>query len=87
MDYKYKKVMVTGVAGFIGFHLAQRLLKDGCHVTGIDNLNTYYDVRLKEARLKILKGKKNFTFYKMDLCNRKDFEKFLQTSSFLPGRS
>ncbi|MBT8351835.1 MAG: NAD-dependent epimerase [Deltaproteobacteria bacterium] len=82
MDYKYKRVMVTGVAGFIGFHLAQRLLKDGCHVTGIDNLNTYYDVRLKEARLNILKRKENFTFYKMDLCNRKDYEKFLQTSSF-----
>lgn len=74
--------MVTGVAGFIGFHLAQRLLKDGCHVTGIDNLNTYYDVRLKEARLEILNGQENFTFYKMDLCDRKDFEKFLQSSSF-----
>jgi len=52
MDFKFKKVMVTGVAGFIGFHLAQRLLKDGCHVTGIDNLNTYYDVRLKRLALK-----------------------------------
>ena len=74
--------MVTGVAGFIGFHLAQRLLKDGCHVTGIDNLNTYYDVRLKEARLGMLKKQGNFIFIKMDLCDRKDFEKFLQTSSF-----
>ena len=82
MDFKFKKVMVTGVAGFIGFHLAQRLLKDGCHVTGIDNLNTYYDVRLKEARLEILKGQKKFTFFKMDLCDRKDFEKNLENSSF-----
>ena len=82
MDYKFKNVMVTGVAGFIGFHLARRLLKDGCHVTGIDNLNTYYDVRLKEARLEILKGQENFTFFKMDLCAKKDFEKFLQSSSF-----
>ena len=56
MNLKFKKVMVTGVAGFIGFHLTQRLLKDGCHVTGIDNLNTYYDVRLKEDRLELLKG-------------------------------
>jgi len=63
--------IVTGAAGFIGFHLAQRLLKDGCHVTGIDNLNNYYDVRLKEARLEILKGQENFTFFKMDLCDRK----------------
>ncbi len=43
------RILVTGSAGFIGFHLAQRLLKDGCHVTGIDNLNTYYDVKLKET--------------------------------------
>jgi len=82
MDYKYKRVMVTGVAGFIGFHLAQRLLKDGCHVTGIDNLNTYYDVRLKEARLEMLKEQENFTFFKMDLCDRKDFEKNLENTSF-----
>lgn len=82
MDFKFKKVMVTGVAGFIGFHLAQRLLKDGCHVTGIDNLNTYYDVRLKEARLEILKGQEKFAFFKMDLCDRKDFEKNLENSSF-----
>jgi len=82
MDFKFKKVMVTGVAGFIGFHLAQRLLKDGCHVTGIDNLNTYYDVRLKEARLEILKEQEKFTFFKMDLCDRKDFEKNLENSSF-----
>ena len=82
MDFKFKKVMVTGVAGFIGFHLAQRLLKDGCHVTGIDNLNNYYDVRLKEARLEMLKGQEKFTFFKMDLCDRKDFEKNLEKSSF-----
>ena len=82
MDFRFKKVMVTGVAGFIGFHLAQRLLKDGCHVTGIDNLNAYYDVRLKEARLEMLKGQKNFTFFKMDLCDRKDFEINLENSSF-----
>ena len=82
MNLKFKRVMVTGAAGFIGFHLAQRLLKDGCHVTGIDNLNTYYDVRLKEARLEILKGQENFTFFKMDLCDRKDFEKNLENSSF-----
>jgi len=82
MDFKFKRVMVTGVAGFIGFNLAQRLLKDGCHVTGIDNLNTYYDVRLKEARLEMLKEQENFTFFKMDLCDRKDFEKNLENTSF-----
>ena len=82
MNFKFKRALVTGAAGFIGFHLAQRLLKDGCHVTGIDNLNTYYDVRLKEARLEILKGQEKFTFFKMDLCGRKDFEKNLENSSF-----
>ncbi|MBW2589243.1 MAG: NAD-dependent epimerase [Deltaproteobacteria bacterium] len=82
MNFKFKRVMVTGAAGFIGFHLAQRLLKDGCHVTGIDNLNTYYDVRLKEARLEMLKEQENFTFFKMDLCDRKDFEKNLENGSF-----
>ncbi len=82
MNLKFKKVMVTGAAGFIGFHLTQRLLKDGCHVTGIDNLNSYYDVRLKEARLKMLKGQGNFTFFKMDLCDRKDFKNNLKDSSF-----
>ncbi|MDY6792332.1 MAG: NAD-dependent epimerase [Thermodesulfobacteriota bacterium] len=82
MDFNFKKVMVTGGAGFIGFHLAQRLLKQGCHVTGIDNLNTYYDVRLKEARLEMLKGQRNFTFFKMDLCDGEAFEKNLKSRSF-----
>ena len=50
-------VLVTGVAGFIGFHLARRLLDDGQAVLGIDNLNDYYDVSLKEARLALLRSK------------------------------
>ena len=45
------KILVTGVAGFIGFHVAKQLLKEGFEVVGIDNLNDYYDVRLKKARL------------------------------------
>ena len=51
MKLQFNKVLVTGAAGFIGYHLSKRLLENGCSVTGIDNLNSYYDVNLKTARL------------------------------------
>lgn len=65
-----KKVLVTGAAGFIGFHLSQKLLRENFQVAGYDNLNDYYEVSLKEARLSILKGYSNFTFIKGDLQDR-----------------
>ena len=65
-----KRVLVTGAAGFIGFHLSKRLLDEGSTVVGIDNLNAYYDVNLKKARLAILKKYDNFTFQKIDIANR-----------------
>jgi UDP-glucuronate 4-epimerase len=65
-----KAILVTGAAGFIGFHLAQRLLSAGQRVVGLDILNDYYDPKLKEARLDILKRQFNFTFVKLDLANR-----------------
>lgn len=71
MELKYKNVLVTGVAGFIGFHLARRLLKEGYQVVGIDNMNPYYEITLKEARLEMLKNESTFTFYKLDLSDRK----------------
>ncbi|HEY5106895.1 MAG TPA: NAD-dependent epimerase/dehydratase family protein [Caulobacteraceae bacterium] len=55
------RVLITGTAGFIGFHLARRLLADGCDVTGIDGMTDYYDVRLKKARHAILKAESRFT--------------------------
>jgi len=61
------KKMVTGAAGFIGFHLCKRLLEQGDEVVGIDNLNDYYDVALKKARLAQLESKKNFRFIKLSL--------------------
>ncbi|WP_077620490.1 NAD-dependent epimerase [Bacillus sinesaloumensis] len=60
-------ILVTGAAGFIGFHLSSRLLAKGYHVIGVDNLNNYYDVRLKKDRLTQLKQHNNFTFYQFDL--------------------
>ncbi|QUS59966.1 NAD-dependent epimerase [Synechocystis sp. PCC 7338] len=64
------KILVTGAAGFIGFHLCRRLLADGKVVTGLDNLNDYYDVSLKEARLVQLQAQPNFSFTKLDLSDR-----------------
>lgn len=64
------KVLVTGVAGFIGYHLAQRLLAQGIDVYGIDNLNDYYDVQLKQDRLAQLQPQARFTFERLDLANR-----------------
>ena len=82
MELKYQKTLVTGVAGFIGFHLARRLLKDSYQVVGIDNINPYYDIALKEARLEALKDQPNFTFFKMDLVDRKQLERLFARQEF-----
>lgn len=72
-----KKYFITGSAGFIGFYLAQALLEQGAEVVGLDNLNDYYEVSLKEARLERLNKFKNFTFFKGDLADKeKIFEIF-----------
>jgi len=68
------KVLITGVAGFIGSQTARALLARGDHVIGIDNLNDYYDVNLKLARLDLLKGRNNFHFIKADLGERGEIE-------------
>ena len=68
------RVLVTGAAGFIGFHTAQRLLDRGDEVIGLDNLSPYYDVSLKEARLARLKGRNGFGFIKADLAEREIVE-------------
>ena len=67
---QHTPILVTGVAGFIGFHTAIRLLERGERVIGLDNVNDYYDVRLKKARLAKLKPFKAFSFTKLDLANR-----------------
>ncbi|MCL5742885.1 MAG: NAD-dependent epimerase [Acidobacteria bacterium] len=68
------KILVTGVAGFIGFYVAGRLLDRGDEVVGLDNVNDYYDVRLKEARLSRLAGRPGYRFLKLDLADRAGME-------------
>jgi UDP-glucuronate 4-epimerase len=72
-------ILVTGVAGFIGFHTAIRLLERGERVIGLDNVNDYYDVRLKKARLAKLKPFKQFTFTKTDLADRVKMRRLFAT--------
>jgi len=64
------KILLTGVAGFIGYHVAQALLARGDEVVGVDNLNDYYDVGLKQARLDQLAPHKNFSFHKINIADR-----------------
>ena len=71
-------ILVTGAAGFIGFHVAQRLLLDGHPVVGLDNLNPYYDPALKEARLAQLTPHPAFTFVRADLSDRKAMTDLLE---------
>lgn len=70
-----KIILVTGSAGFIGYHLSKKLLDEGFVVVGIDNLNDYYDVRLKLDRLEQLKQYKDFDFFKIDISDKESLEK------------
>src|SRR5580704_7353583 len=76
------KILVTGAAGFIGMHVAQCLLEQGVQVVGIDNLNDYYDVRLKEDRLKQLAPFRNFRFVKLEMADRVGMEELFRTGRF-----
>lgn len=77
-----KKVLVTGVAGFIASKTAELLLKEGVEVVGIDNMNDYYDVRLKEFRLEQLKGFKNFSFVKLDIEDKNALKSLFEKNRF-----
>ncbi len=77
-----KHILVTGAAGFIGFHLCKRLLNDQCTVVGVDNLNEYYDVRLKRGRLEQLLPHESFSFLQIDISDRKAIEKVFQDQHF-----
>ncbi|NMW17962.1 MAG: NAD-dependent epimerase [Chlorobiaceae bacterium] len=75
-------IMVTGAAGFIGFHVSRQLLERGDRVTGIDNMNDYYDVTLKEARLSMLLPYEGFNFIKADIADREAIEELFRTTRF-----
>ncbi len=76
------KVLVTGAAGFIGMHVAHRLLGHGIEVVGIDNLNSYYDIHLKEDRLKQLLPLPGFRFVKLDMVDRAAMENLFTVENF-----
>ncbi len=77
-----KHILVTGAAGFIGFHLSKRLIADGNRVFGLDNLNDYYDVRLKQDRLAQLEQLPNFSFIKMGLEEREPLHQLFESGKF-----
>ncbi|MCF6157493.1 MAG: NAD-dependent epimerase [wastewater metagenome] len=76
------KILVTGAAGFIGFYLCKRLIDCGDEVVGIDNINDYYDVNLKLARLRQIEGRERFRFFKIDLVDKESISKLFAEEGF-----
>ncbi len=77
-----KKILVTGAAGFIGFHLSRRLIEMGDEVVGLDNLNEYYDINLKLSRLKQITMERNFKPVRIDLVDRDDVARLFSEEKF-----
>ncbi len=77
-----KKILVTGAAGFIGWKTSEKLLEKGFEVVGVDNMNDYYDVRLKEWRLNQLLPHKNFKFYKIDIEDKNAIKELFESNKF-----
>lgn len=76
------KVLVTGAAGFIGFHLSRRLMQEGHTVVGLDNMNDYYDPQLKKDRLSVLQQTPGFTFHELDVKNKAPLDELFADSGF-----
>jgi UDP-glucuronate 4-epimerase len=77
-----KKILITGIAGFIGYHLGKKLLERDWQVVGVDNMNNYYDVKLKMDRLSQFEGQQNFKFYQMDISDKAGMEKLFADQGF-----
>ena len=77
-----EKILITGGAGFIGFHLSNLLIDKGYKVIGIDNMNDYYDINLKKGRLELLEKRENFKFYKIDLKDKENIDKLFEEHKF-----
>jgi UDP-glucuronate 4-epimerase len=82
MTMSDQTILVTGAAGFIGFHVARQLLAEGRHVAGLDSLNTYYDPALKQARLDILRENSRFSFVQNDVADRPTMERLFAQHRF-----
>ncbi len=82
MKDEFNKILVTGAAGFIGFHLSKRLLEEGCSVVGLDIVNDYYDPSIKEARLDILRPHERFRFVKIDLADKAAMDELFKEERF-----
>jgi UDP-glucuronate 4-epimerase len=76
------KILITGAAGFIGFHLSQQLLQSGYNTIGIDSVNSYYSEKLKEDRLKVLNQYTQFRFIKLDICDKPELDRLFETEQF-----
>jgi len=76
------RILVTGAAGFIGFHLSRRIIGRGDSVIGVDNINAYYDPQLKEARLRLLQGESRFEFQRLDLREQAAVTRLFEENSF-----
>lgn len=76
------EVLVTGAAGFIGFHLSKRLLQEGYKVVGVDSVNDYYDVSLKQARLGLIKDNPDFTFHQINIADQAGMKRLFESHRF-----
>ncbi len=82
MEFQFDHALVTGAAGFIGYHLSKRLLAQGIKVTGVDNLNPYYDVTLKKARLAQLEAFEAFSFHQAELADKSAMDAIFEKAKF-----